>query len=137
MIVVLGSGLGLVALTRANALWASLTFSASIAINSMALAIGIAGKAGSRVVWAGYAASGWACLIIWLATPATAGSVNGPPIMFITSLCDYFIDSVNAKAAAGGLPLIHYRQVAHSLEVIMFGFVGAFLSRVATIGTVD
>ena len=133
MIVILYFGLGLAALTKANAIWASLTFSVSIVINSIALAIVLFGKAESKIVWAGYAASGWACLIIWLATPVTTGFVNGPPNMFITSLSSYFIDSVNGNAAAGGPPLIHYRQVAHSLDVIMFGLSGAFLSRLAAI----
>jgi hypothetical protein len=129
MVVILYLGLGLAALTKANAIWASLVFSTSVVANSATLAIALVAKAGSRVVWAGYATAGWACLIIWLATPATTGYVNGPPNMFIMSLSKYFINTINNRAAVGGQPLIDYYQVARSLDVIMFGLSGAFLCR--------
>jgi hypothetical protein len=109
MAIVFYGGFGFAALRNADDLWASATFNLAIISVSVALACACAGSATSRMTWAGFAFAGGACLIIWLATSQTVGSLNGPP----QSMFYRFRPYIN-PAASGGVPFIAYTQISHS-----------------------
>jgi hypothetical protein len=133
LVVILYFGIGFAALKNASPFWASLTFSLSLLAVSVALAMALTSRGKSRPSWAGFAAAGWACTIIWLATPGTTGFVNGPPPMLLTHVLETYIDSMNPQAAQGGRPFVDYTYVVHSLEIMLFGLVGAILSGWASV----
>jgi hypothetical protein len=120
--IVLYLGFGFAALRNADAFWASATFSLAIISVSVALVGAYARKKEARPPWAGFATAGGACLVIWLLTPQTTGSVNGPPQPILFQLQPY----IN-PTAAGGSTLIAYLQICHSLDAILLGLVGAAL----------
>lgn len=129
--VILYVAIGFAALKNANPFWASFTFSLSLVAVSSAFAVALASKGGSRASWAGFAAAGLACALVWLATPTTTGFIAGPPPMVLHHLLTSYMDSINPQAALGGRPLIDYTHVGHSLEIILFGMAGAILGRLA------
>src|SRR5262249_51237826 len=123
MAIVLYCGFGFAALRNANAFWASATFSLAIIAVSVALA-GICARKGDRTSWVGFAIAGGVRLIIWLSTPETVGSLNGPPRPLLYGLQEY----IN-PLASGGKELICYLQICNSIDVIFVGLVSAALSR--------
>jgi hypothetical protein len=129
--VILYFAIGFAALKNANSFWASFTFSLSLIAVSSAFAVALTSKGGSRASWAGFAAAGSACALVWLASPTTTGFINGPPDMVLHQLLLLYIDSINPQSARGGKPLIDYTHVCHSLEIILFGMTGAILGRLA------
>ena len=74
--------------------------------------------------WAGFAFAGGSCLVIWLSTSQTVGSLNGPPQPLL-----YGFQPLINPMAAGGRKFIAYTQICHSLDVILLGLVGAAFSR--------
>ena len=128
MAIVLYVGFGFAALRNADAFWASATFSLAIISVSVALAGAFARKKEARMSWAGFAFAGGACLVIWLSTSQTVGSLNGPPQPLLYS----FQPFINPMAS-GGRAFIAYTQICHSLDVILLGLVGAALSRLVAV----
>jgi hypothetical protein len=123
MAIVFYIGFGFAALRNADAFWASATFSLAIITVSVALAGACARKDG-RMSWAGFATAGGIRLVIWLSTPQTVGSLNGPPHPLLYGLQEY----INPMASGGGR-FIAYNQICNSLDIIFLGFVAAALSR--------
>ena len=124
MAVVLLVGFGFAALRNANPSWASATFSLAILAVSVALAGACSRKEGARMPWAGFAVAGGLSLVIWLCTSSTIGFVNGPPHPLLYRLQPY----INPGASGGG-PFIAYTQIAHSLDVVLLGGLGAIMGR--------
>jgi hypothetical protein len=123
---------GLAALRNANEFWASTAFSLAVITVSVALVGALARKGKARIAWAGFAATGMACLAVWLSTPESVGGLNGPPRMIAFRLFDLLQPHIN-PAASGGQPYIHYVQVSNSLEVVLLATIGSFLSRFAVV----
>jgi hypothetical protein len=128
MAVVLFVGFGFAALRNANAFWSSATFSLAIITVSVAFVGACARKEGTRMSWAGFATAGGICLAIWLLTPTTVGSLNGPPRSLLYGLQGY----LNPSASGGG-PFIAYVQINNSLDVILLGLIGAVFCRLLVV----
>jgi hypothetical protein len=128
MTIVLYVGFGFAALRNADAFWASATLSLAIVSVSVALAGAFARKNEARMSWAGFAFAGGACLVIWLSTSQTVGSLNGPP----QPLLNRFQPFINPLASGGGA-FIAFTQICHSLDVILLGLVGAALCRLLAV----
>jgi hypothetical protein len=94
----------------------------------VALVGAFARKGKARMTWAGFAVFGWACLILEWSPFRTEGGVLGPPSMLVVwgfrSLQPYI-----QPMASGGETFLAYHRVTHSLEIILFGLVGAVLAR--------
>ncbi len=132
MVLVFFVGVGFAALRNANEFWASAMFTVAIITVSIALAVAALSKGKARVAWAGYAVTGWACLIIWLATPNTVGYWSGPPRMLVYWGL-YHLQASIQPMASGAAPFIFYAQISHSLEVIFLGLAGAVVGRLLTL----
>jgi hypothetical protein len=130
MAVVVLVAFGFAALRNANAFWAGATFSLAIISVSVAFVGACARKEGARMPWAGFATAGGIRLAIWISTPATVGSLNGPPRPLLYGLQGY----LNPSASGGG-PFIAYVQISNSLDVIFLGLLGAVLCRLLVLET--
>ncbi len=124
MAIVLLVGFGFAALRNANASWSSATFCLAIITVSVALAGTCADKEGARMSWAGFATAGGARLVLWLLTPQTVGSLNGPPQPLLYGFQQYL-----NPTAIGGREFIAYVQICNSIDVILLGLIGAALGR--------
>jgi hypothetical protein len=124
MAAVLYVAFGIAALRNADGFWASATFTVAVVTLSIALVAACTRSGRARASAAGFAFCGWACLVIWLATPNTVGYMDGPPRMLVYWGAFKLQASINPMAS-GGAPLIAYSQISHSLEVILVGFIGA------------
>jgi hypothetical protein len=129
MAIVLFVAVGFAALRNANAFWASATFSLAVVTVSVAFAGAFARTGAARTPWAGFATCGFACLVIWLSTPETVGYVSGPPRLSAFWGFRQLLPYINPTAQKGGEPYIHWVQVCNSLQVVLFGLVGAILGR--------
>ncbi len=129
MLIVLYFGFGLAALRNANGLWASATFSVAIVSVSIALAVAVVRKDRCPISWAGFATAGGARLVIWLVTPGTVGSLNGPPRPLLHQLQS----SIN-PLASGGTAYIAYTHVCNSLDVIILGLLAAVIGQFIAAG---
>jgi hypothetical protein len=129
MAVVVLVAFGFAALRNANAIWAGATFSLAIISVSVAFGGACARKEGARMPWAGFATAGGIRLAIWLSTPGTVGSLNGPPRPLLYGLQGY----LNPSASGGG-PFIAYVQISNSLNVIVLGLIAAVLCRFLAVG---
>jgi hypothetical protein len=136
---VLYIGFGVAALRNADRFWASATFTLAIITLSIALTCAFTRKGRTRTTWTGFAVFGWAYLLIVLLPPRHTGGFGFGPIPWphlliewgIASLQPYikpFPPGVTGGGAAGNF-LLPYDQVNHSLGIILFGLVGAILSR--------
>lgn len=119
---------GLAALRGANEFWASAAFSLALVTVSVALVGALARKGRDRLAWAGFAATGSACLAVWLCTPDSVASLNGPPRPIAVWSFRLLQPHIN-PAASGGKPYIHYLQVGNSLGVILLATIGSLVSR--------
>ena len=99
-------------------------FTVAVISVSVALVAAFVRRGNGRAAWAGYAAAGWASLVIWLATQATVGYVSGPPRLFVYWALHTLMPSIQPAASAGA-PYTAYAQISHSLEVIALGLLGA------------
>jgi hypothetical protein len=123
MAIVLYCGFGFAALRNANVFWAGATFDLAIITVSVAL-VGACVRKEGRVAWAGFATAAGVRLVIWLSTPQTVGSLNGPPHSLFYGLQKYL-----NPMASGGIAFIAYTQICNSLDIVFLGFVAAALSR--------
>jgi hypothetical protein len=129
MAIVLYVAVGFAALRNADVFWASATLSLAILSVSVALAGTLSGRGRARITWAGFAAASLTCLVIWLSTQNTVGFGSGPPRLLAFWALHNLLPYLNPAASRGGEPYIYYVQVSYSLEAILFGMIGAFLSR--------
>ena len=129
MAIVLYFGFSFAALRNADAFWASATFSLAIIMVSVAFLGAYARKEEAPMSWAGFATAGGACLVIWLSTSQTVGSLNGPPEPLLYKFQPY----IHPMAPGAKSALIAYTQICHSLDVILLGLVGAVLGHLVAV----
>jgi hypothetical protein len=133
MAIVLYVAVGVAALRNADVFWASATLSLAILSISVALAGTLSGRGRARVTWAGFAAASLACLVIWFSAHETVGFVSGPPRLLAFWAFHTLLPYLNPAASRGGEPYIYYVQISNSLEAIVFGLIGALLSRLIAV----
>ena len=89
------------------------------------VAVGFAALRNANAFWASATFS----LAIWLSTPETVGYVSGPPRLAAFWGFRQLLPYLNPTAQKGGEPYIHWVQVCNSIQVVLFGLVGAILGR--------
>jgi hypothetical protein len=129
MAIVLYVGFGFAALRNADEIWASTAFTLAVLMMSVAPLGALARKGRARMAWAGFAVFGWSRFLVG-ALPLTTSSVFGPissPGLLseqgFTHVLPYLF------TPAGGFSSDH-TQVFLSLDIILFGLVGALVGRI-------
>lgn len=130
-------GLGFAALRNADGLWASATFTLSIVTISTALAGAFVRRGRARPAWIGFAVFGWTYLLIGIIPPRASGGLGFGPLPWPPNLIEWGMASLQpylkpvpaAQMFMSGSLLTPYEQVGHSLGVVLFGSVGAFVGR--------
>src|SRR4051794_32547961 len=107
MAIVLFMAVGFAAPRNANDFWARATFTLAIITVSVALVGAFARKGEARMSWAGFAVFGFACLVIWLSTAKTVGSLSGPPRLLASWGFRHLGPYINPTAIRGGKPYIN------------------------------
>jgi hypothetical protein len=122
MVVVLFIGFGFAALRNADEFWASVTYTLAFLMISVAALAALARKGRTRMVWAGFAIFGWARLLVG-ALPLSAKSVFRQPLApgLLSELAFAHVWSYLLT------PTAFHIQVFSSLDIILFGLIGAFL----------
>jgi hypothetical protein len=127
MAIVLFLGFGFAALRNADEFWASATYTLAFLVISVGPLGALARKGRARMAWAGFAVFGWSRFLVG-ALPLTSNSVFGqtlsPGLLSergFTLVLPYLL-------APAGFTEFHV-QVFSSLEIILFGLVGAILGR--------
>ena len=121
------SGSAVAALRNADELWASATFTLAFLMVSVATVGAIARKGRARMAWAGFAVFGWSRFLVGalpLSTNSVFGSIPSPGLLDergFTHVLPYLL-------TPAGFTTYHV-QVIISLDIILFGFVGAILGR--------
>lgn len=130
MAVVLFVGFGFAAWRNADENWASAAYTLAFLMISVAPLCALARIGRARMAWAGFAIFGWSRLLVG-ALPLTNSSVFGPtpsPGLLgervLTHALPYFLPP-------GGYTSFH-AQVFLSLDIIVFGWIGAILCRLIT-----
>jgi hypothetical protein len=127
MAIVLYLGTGFAALRNATEFWASATLTLAAAIVLAATLGAFARKGTRRFAWAGFAAFGWTCALTeWLSFLAMR-QYAPPPMLVLWGFRT--LQPYIQPSAAGGDPYIRYYQISISLEVVLFGVVGAIVGR--------
>jgi MFS family permease len=130
MAIVIYVGFGFAALRNANDLWATSAYTLAILAVSAAVVGAVARKGRARMTWLGFAVFGGASLLIWLSTCETIDhSWNGPPAPVMTWGLRSLELHINQNIPVGHENSMNFIQVCHSLEVILFGLVGAAMGR--------
>jgi hypothetical protein len=130
MAFVLFVAFAIAALRNANELWASATFTFALLAISAALFGAIARKGRARMPWAGFAVFGWASLITGLSPPpAIGGSPRLTPDLLFTFACEELYNYISTNSTFR----MEYLEISRSLEIILFGVVGAFLGRLLAV----
>jgi hypothetical protein len=127
MAIVLYVGFGFAALRNADEIWASAAFTLAFLMLSAAPLGALARKGKARMAWAGFAVFGWSRFLVG-ALPLTTNSVFGPmssPGLLsdqgLARVLPYLVTPVG---------LASFRvQVFLSLDIIVFGSVGAIVGR--------
>jgi hypothetical protein len=114
--VVILIGFGFAALRNADESWSSATFSLAILAVSVALAGACSRRDGARMPWAGFGIAGGLSLLTWLSN----SHPGGPPEPFLYRLQQY----INPR-----VEIIAYMQISQSLNVVLFGCLGAIIGR--------
>jgi len=129
MALILYVGLGFAALRNADVFWASTTFTVAIITVSVALVGAIAREGKARMTWTGFAVFGWACLIIGLWPTRTVGTGFGlPPQVTPPLLMTWGVFCLQRHIQPISFDpnfFAAYVQISRSLEIILFGLVGA------------
>jgi hypothetical protein len=122
MAIVLFIGFGFAALRNPNDFWMSATYTLAFLMISVAPLGAIARKGRDRMAWAGFAVFGWARLLVGALPYLTdAYSVQIPSPRLLTTLGFAYL-------MPWGYSSDHAR-VSASLEIILFGLVGAIVGR--------
>jgi hypothetical protein len=133
MALVLTIAFGLAALRNADDFWASATFTVAI-ITIVGASLGALARNGAaRMTWAGFAAFGWAYLLLSVLPPRAVGVFGFGPIpwpdLLINSAMSYLYPYLVPQ---GGFDEVD-DQVAHSLQLILFSLVGAVVGRLVAV----
>jgi len=133
MAVVLTVALGFAALRNANDFWASATFTVAIVMIVGASPGALAREGAARMTWAGFAAFGWTYLLLSVLPPRPVGVFGFRPVqwpdLLINSEMSYLYSYFEPR---GGFLEVH-NQVIHSLQLILFGLVGAVVGRLVAV----
>jgi hypothetical protein len=133
MALVLTIGFGFAALRNANDFWASATFNVAIIMILGASLAALARKGAARMTWAGFAAFGWAYLLLSVLPPRAVGFFGFGPIrwpdLLINSAMSYLYPYLEPRSGFGEV----HDQVTHSLQLILFGLVGAVVGRLVAV----
>lgn len=137
MAAVIYLGLGFAALRNADRLWASATFTLSIVAISTALLGALIRRGRARPVWIGFAVFGWTYLLISTLPPRASGGLGFGPLPLPPSLIEWGMASLqpylwpvpSGQMWNSASLLTPYEQVGHSLGIVLFGSVGAFVGR--------
>ena len=132
-------GFGFAAPRNADPFWASATFNLVIAAISAALVGAIVRKGTTRAPWTGFAVFGWAYLLVDLLPDRQTGAFGFGPIPWPPLLIEWGIARLQpyikplppgvTGGSAGGIFLLPYDQVSHSLGIMIFGVFGAVVGR--------
>jgi hypothetical protein len=129
MAIVLFTGFGFAALRNADAFWASATYTLALLMISVAPLGALTRKGRARMAWAGVAVFGWTRLLVG-ALPHFRDSVFGfgpipSPGLLTESGYQYLLRYLLINPSLGHVDA----QVFCSLELILFGLVGALMGR--------
>ena len=125
MFIVLCVGFGFAALRNADEIWASATFTLACLMVSVAPLGALARRGRARMAWAGFAVFGWARLLVGALpylTDHAYGQIPSPKLLGFAYLMPSFLTFPR------GYSPDHARVLA-SLEIILFGLVGAIVGR--------
>jgi hypothetical protein len=130
MAIVLYLGFGFAALRNAD-FWASATYTVAFLMISVAPLGALARKGRARMVWAGFAVFGWAPLLVG-ALPhlyvRSFGLIPSPRLLTERGF-DYLLPYLWTPR---GIETSH-AQVFYSLDIILFGLLGAVLGRLLAV----
>jgi hypothetical protein len=127
MTVVLYVGFGFAALRNADELWASATFTLAYLLISVAPLGALARKGRARMAWAGFAVFGWSRLLVGalpLVNDSVFGRMVSPGLLSeqgLTRLLPYIANPQGISE--------YQIKVFVSLEIILFGLIGAVVGR--------
>jgi hypothetical protein len=140
MAVVLFVGFGFAALRNADAFWASATLTLAIVSISVALVGAIVRKGRSRTAWIGFAVFGCTYLLVGLLSrrdiSLPRGFLGQEQIPDPHLLIEWGIGTIKTyinPSPRGIYGHTYYLWISHSLGVILFGLVGAVLSRLLAV----
>jgi len=125
MAIVLLVGFGFAALRNAAEFWASATYTLAFLMISVAPLCALARKGRDRMAWVGFAVFGWARLLVGALpylTDHAYGQIPSPKLLGFAYLMPSFLTFPR------GYSPDHARVLA-SLEIILFGLVGAIVGR--------
>ena len=129
MVLVFFLGVCFAALANANRFWVSLTHTAAIMMISAAPIGAVARTGRDRLRWAGFALFGWTSFL--LSSLPLHVYINGstltssPPLLIA-----WGIDALSPYVTAGPFlsdSAIAFHEIGHSLEIILFGLIGAII----------
>jgi hypothetical protein len=123
---------GFAALRNADEFWATATYSIAVLTIAAAPVGAIARRGAARSTWAGFAVFGWTYLVALELPDWGVGGFGFGPIQKPVLLIEWGITRLQPYVypKAGGRDLTRYEQVSLSLGSILFGLVGAVLSRI-------
>jgi hypothetical protein len=127
MAIVLYVGFGFAALRNADEVWASATYTLAFLMISVAPLGALARKGRARMAWAGFAVFGWSRFLVG-AHPLTSNSVFGPVLSPGLLSERGFTHVLPYLLTPAGFTEFHV-QVFLSLDIILFGLIGAILGR--------
>jgi hypothetical protein len=134
MATVLFVGIGFAAMKNPNILWSSATYTLAILMISVASLVAIARQGRSRLPWAGFALFGGFALLAGALPGLNAGVPHVPsPTLLTRHTFIWFVTHVYYR----GDDAIFQVQIFHSLEIIAYGFVGAFVGRLLALKDVE
>src|SRR5262249_7985959 len=127
MAIVFYVGFGFAALRNANRIWASAAFTLAFLMVSVASLGALARKGRARLTWAGFAVFGWSRFLVG-ALPVNDSSVFGPtPSPGLLSE-QVLMHPLSYFMPPGGFTWYQI-QIFISLDIILFGLVGAIVGR--------
>jgi hypothetical protein len=132
MAIVLYLGFGFAAVRNANAFWASTTFGVAIMM-ILGASLGAFPRTGkARMTWAGFALFGWAYLLLGALPPRQVGLFGFGPVRWPDPLITAMSYLYPYLAPPSGFDHVH-DQVIYSLQIILFGLVGAIVGRLVAV----
>ena len=130
MTIVLFIGFGFAALRNPNEFWMSATYTLAFLMISVAPLGALARKGRDRMAWAGFAVFGWARLLVGALpylTDHAYGQIPSPKLLGFAYLMPSFLTRAGGLFPRGYSP--DHARVLASLEIILFGLVGAIVGR--------
>ncbi len=130
MAAVLVIAFGFAALVRADAFWASATYTLAIAMLAAAVVGAIARKSRRRMTFAAFAVFGWTYLLVSRLpqdlphNDVGLGPAHAPTLLFesgMEAIALFFYPR------GPGSEFVHYVQVSHSIGIILFASLAAVL----------